>query len=127
VTLREARVLFTRLKAEWVSWAFTEGYLLAEDEGRIITPRRVAYNGTSYLAHDRVHKKNSNHHIGLAADFLLYEDLDGDGDRDDYVSMGGTKLWQKLGEKWESMHPLCRSGIRFGDDNHISVEWDGRQ
>jgi hypothetical protein len=32
-----------------------------------------------------------------------------------------------LGEWWETLHPLCRWGGRFGDGNHYSLEHEGRK
>lgn len=128
-TLREARCLFTRLKCEWLLWAISQGFVLAEDEGKVTSPRKIRLQDLSYMAEDAVHMKGSLHHLGLASDFLLYADLDGDGDKDDYVSVGGTEEWRRLGERWESMHELARWGGKFAarDDNHISLAWGGRR
>jgi len=61
---------------------------------------------------------NSLHLIGLAVDFLLY--IDGDYQYE-------SEAYTKIGEKWESMHALCRWGGRFAksDGNHFSSERDG--
>lgn len=121
MTLREKRVLFTKLKTELLTWIITELRVeVAEDEGRVLSPRTVRLKGGQKVqAEDGVHKKNSFHHSGLACDLLLYSDLDGDGDAD-YVVDGNHRLWKQIAEKWESLHPLCSSGARWEDANHIS-------
>lgn len=36
-----------------------------------------------------------------------------------------TEDWKEIGEIWESLHPDCRWGGRFGDGNHLSMEFEG--
>ena len=60
----------------------------------------------------------SNHKIRLARDYNLFVD-------DEYITDGDHELYLKLGEKWESMHPLARWGGRFQDANHFSFEYWG--
>lgn len=36
-----------------------------------------------------------------------------------------TADYRELGELWESLHPLCRWGGRFGDGGHFSMEHGG--
>ncbi len=36
-----------------------------------------------------------------------------------------TEDWKELGEYWETLHSLCRWGGRFGDGNHLSMEFEG--
>lgn len=69
---------------------------------------------------DGGHMHRSLHYEKLAQDFNLFVD-------DRYISQGGTPEWRLLGEFWESLHPLARWGGRFGDDNHVSIEWQGRK
>jgi hypothetical protein len=61
------------------------------------------------------HKK-STHKMKLAIDLDLF--LYGQ-----YVV--DTETHRALGEFWESLHPLCRWGGRFGDGNHYSIEHGG--
>ena len=61
--------------------------------------------------------KDSNHKRKLAIDIDLF--LDGRY----YLTETGDH--RKLGEFWESLHPLCRWGGRFGDGNHYSIEHGG--
>ena len=63
-----------------------------------------------------VGKKNSNHKKQLAIDLDLFKD-------GAYVTDG--EVHTPLGEFWESLHPLCRWGGRFGDGNHYSLEHQG--
>jgi hypothetical protein len=109
MTLREARVLFSRLIAEHVLWLFEQGYEVAFDE---VTERLTAKDPTSD------HMKNSAHHLGLAADLNLY--LDGS-------YLGATSDHAASGAKWKSRHPLCRWGGDFpADGNHYSITYGGR-
>ena len=41
--------------------------------------------------------------------------------------LGATKHHQRIGAFWESLHPLCRWGGRFGDGNHYSITHGGRK
>lgn len=63
------------------------------------------------------HRK-SCHKLRLAIDLNLF--LDGE-----YLTE--TEDHEKLGEWWESLHPLCRWGGRFSnpDGNHYSLEHNG--
>ena len=117
---REARVLFTYLKAKLVLWVYAQGWEIAEGEGL------VALTDARDGDHDGPHKAGGAHYLGTGEDLVLYLDLDGDAQVDDYVSRGGHPVWKAIGEKWESMHPSCRWGGRFGDDNHVSIHWAGR-
>jgi len=62
--------------------------------------------------------KNSNHCKKLAADLFLVKDGKVTWEHDDY---------RPLGERWESMHDLCRWGGRFKnrDAVHFSLEHNG--
>lgn len=60
----------------------------------------------------------------MAGDMLIYDDLDGDGEDDDYVK--DTESYRELGEYWESLNPRNRWGGRYGDGNHFEMldnEW----
>jgi hypothetical protein len=111
------RCLFTRLIAELVLWVNEQpGHQAAFDE---VTERVTAKDPTSD------HMKNSVHHVGLAADLLLY--ING-------VYQESSEAHRAIGEKWKSMHPLCRWGGDFRradgrprpDGNHYSFEYQGR-
>lgn len=61
--------------------------------------------------------KNSLHKLRLAEDIIL--DLNG-------RYLAATEEYRVAGQIWESLHELCRSGIRFNDGNHFSLTHDGR-
>lgn len=58
----------------------------------------------------------SCHKLRLAQDLNLFKDG---------VWLKTTEDHRELGEWWESLHPLCRWGGRFGDGNHYSFEHEG--
>lgn len=60
--------------------------------------------------------KNSLHIKKLAIDLNLFK-------AGKYLS--STKSHEPLGLYWETLHPLCRWGGRFGDGNHYSLEHEG--
>ena len=119
MTLREARIMFTRLKAELILWVNQEmgpqGYGIASGEGM---DRLTEKDSTSD------HMKGSLHNVGLAEDEDLYKD-------GKYVCYEGPSCKNSLhdpldrghdqiGAKWESMHQNCKWGGRFKDPNHYS-------
>lgn len=69
---------------------------------------------------------NSLHLICLAIDLKLF--IDG-------VYQTESEAYRALGEKWKSLHPLCRWGGDFKDrdgnpkpdGNHFSIEHEGRK
>lgn len=109
MSLREKRVLFTRLLAEHISWLFGCGFEVALDEA---TERLTERDQQSD------HSPRSLHHSGLAADLILYKS-------GKYLSRTEDHL--ESGKKWESRHELCRWGGRFKDGNHYSLEHEGRK
>lgn len=109
MTLRERRVLFTKLLAQQVLAMFDAGYEVAFDE---VTERITAKDPTSD------HMKHSLHHVGLAADLNLYKD-------GQYLST--TEDHRAFGQMWETRHPLCRWGGQFKmpDGNHYELKNEG--
>jgi len=63
---------------------------------------------------DGEHRRNSFHHLGQAADLLLY--IDGD-----YIEDGDNPAWRHIAERWEGMHPAAVSGARWKDTNHLTL------
>lgn len=123
MTLREKQSLFAILKARLVLWVQAQGWSVTEREG---------YVGDTDAAdgdYDGPHKKGGAHYTGLGQDFALFagghwvNDVYQGGT---YVSAGGHPFWRDIGEHWEQMHPLCRWGGRFSDDNHLSLFHEGR-
>ncbi len=109
MTLRQHRVLFTRLISEHVLWLFEQGLEVAYDE---VTERITEKDPTSD------HMKNSVHHLGLAADLNLYRNG---------VYLKQTSDHAASGAVWKTRHSLCRWGGEFSDGNHYSLEYQGRK
>lgn len=114
MTQKEARILFTRLKAVWISLVFTLGYQIYSSEGYV---KDTDYADGDY---DGPHKNGGAHYLGTGEDFNLLSKTG------KLITAGGSKEWQEIGELWEKFHPLCRWGGRFKDDNHISIFFNGR-
>ena len=62
--------------------------------------------------------RNSVHQDKLAIDLNLFKNG---------VYLSSSEDHRLLGEYWETLHPLCRWGGRWGDGNHYSVENMGRK
>lgn len=62
--------------------------------------------------------RNSLHEFKLAVDVDLFKDGQWLSQSEDHLP---------LGEYWESLHPLCRWGGRFGDGDHYSIEYNGKK
>lgn len=107
MTLREMRILFTKLISQQVLDIFASGYEVAYDE---VTERITVKDPTSD------HMKKSLHHLGLAADLLLYKD-------GSYLDK--TEYHKLFGDMWKARHALCRWGGDWGDGNHYSLEYKG--
>lgn len=58
------------------------------------------------------HKANSLHYEQCAADLNLFKD-------GKYLTT--EEHHRQFAEYWESLHPHCRSGIRYGDANHYEL------
>ena len=112
MTLSEKRSTFTRVLAALISRAGALGYDVALDQ-----VKRTQREADAYAEAGRG-ISNSLHTLGLAADILAYRN-------GNYLSY--SEDYRKLGECWESLHPLCRWGGRFSkpDGNHFSFEHEG--
>lgn len=124
LSLREKRVLFSWLVAVLVQKAIDLGLEPAFDQVRrtAAEAKANARKGSGIA--------NSLHTLGLAADVLLYKDIDDDG-RPDYLTQ--SEAYAELGRFWKTLHPLCRWGGDFRDSkgrpkpdgNHFSMEHNG--
>src|SRR3990167_4541838 len=104
MTLGEARRMFTVLVCRLVIWAESRSYGVAFAEGMDrITPKDQTTD----------HMKDSLHEVGLAQDIDLYRGAS-------MVYLTETDDHRELGKRWESMHPFCRWGGKWGDGNHYS-------
>lgn len=111
MTLRQKQSLFVVLVAGLIDHAHDLGYELTFGEAQR-SPEEAAR-----LAKLGKGIKNSLHIQRLAIDLNLFK-----GGK--YLS--STESHRPLGEWWETLHPLCRWGGRFGDGNHYSLEHEGR-
>jgi len=137
MTLGEKQKLFVRLFSQWLTWALGEGYEFSWGEakrsdeqaeinalgetGREMVARLVQGAFPTLAATLRNNGKANGirrtaHRNQLAVDLNAF--FNG-------IYLSQTEQWKELGEKWESLHPLCRWGGRFGDGNHLSIEHDG--
>lgn len=114
MTLREQRILFSRLISELVLWVNHQpGYACAYDQVKR-TAAEAAANARKGTGIAR-----SLHTDGLAADLLLYRNG---------VYQASSDAYAFIGAKWKSMHALCRWGGDFRpriDGNHFSTERGG--
>lgn len=110
MTLSEKQRRFTWLLAKFILWSYEQGYsfTLGEAYRTIEQAELNAKKGTGI--------KNSLHTIRLAIDLNLF--IDGKYQTD-------TKAYEPLGTYWESLHPDCSWGGRFGDGNHFSFRHNG--
>jgi hypothetical protein len=113
MTLRQARCAFTTAIARLILHANDLGYEAAFDE---VTERLTEKDPTSD------HMPNSLHHIGLAADILLYKDGKYLSRTEDYEPLG--LWWEEYGKT--AKLPLAWGG-RFKDGNHFSLAWESRK
>ncbi len=120
MTLREARVIFTKCKAELVLWVDARGYEIADGEGM---DRITAKDPTTD------HMKGSLHEIGLAQDFDLYKDGVYLDKSEDHKPLGDQ--WKRIGAKYGI--PLAwggdfkdKDGKPKPDGNHYALTWEGK-
>lgn len=126
MTLKEARVEFSRLVAEFILEARRRGYQPALAEGGLSSLRKVSLtpSGPKTQAFDRVHMLGSLHYDKLAQDLDLY---DANGR---YIDQTSDPAWQELGKWWLEQSVYCRWGGDWNengktdpgdtDGNHIS-------
>lgn len=118
---REMRCLFTRLICQLGVWIFEQPGMEVAFNEVVRTEAQAKVNAASGAGISR-----SLHLDGLACDFNLY--INGQYQSDSLAH-------QRIGDKWRSMHPLCRWGGDFRDSsgrpkpdgNHYSLEWQGRK
>lgn len=112
LTLGEKQRLFTRLIGLLIAEAYRLGYELTFGEA-LRTQAQAITNATKGVG-----ISNSLHLDRLAVDFNLFKDG---------VYLKDTSAHEPLGLYWESLHPLCAWGGRFGDGNHYSLQHGGRK
>lgn len=98
--------------AEFVVWAYAQGYELTEGEG---------FRTIEQAAWDAAHGTgiaDSLHTLRLAQDYNLF--IKG-------VYQSTTEAYRPLGEKWESMGGAWGGRFAKPDGNHFSLAYGGRR
>ena len=113
MTLSEKQRLFAKLLGEFLVWIYTQpGYEVVGGDWHRTQAQAVsnASLGVGIL--------HTLHMLSLACDLSFF--LHGVYQRD-------SGPYRPLGEKWKSMHPLCRWGGDFTrqDGGHFSMEHEG--
>lgn len=137
MTLSEKQRLFHRLLTDLQVWGYAQGYeftfgeAMRSDEqaeinyigpsGRDAVAQLIERGFPKLAARLRNNGKTKSpsytvHQDCLAVDLKLF--ING-------IWQSDTEAYRPLGEKWESMHTLCRWGGRFNDGNHFSFEHNG--
>lgn len=111
MTLGQKQRKFTRMIADLINYAYSNGYELTFGDA-YRDPRVHGQVGQkkSYSSANSLHKER------LAVDFNLFKDG---------VYLTRTEDHRPLGEYWESIGGTW--GGRFNDGNHYSLEHDGRK
>jgi hypothetical protein len=94
--LGERQELFSRLIAQLILHIYQEGFA-------------VRCGDFQAYPMDRRHKENSLHYMRCAADLSLFKGGE---------FLTRTEDHRAFGMYWESLHPNCRWGGRYGDGNH---------
>lgn len=137
MTTSEKQRLFVNLYSQWLTWALSQGYELTFGEA-YRSDEQAEINAIGQSGRELVAATVQRLFPGLAVAIRNNGKANGirrtaHGNKlalDQNLFINGvyqttTEAWRPLGEKWESLHPLCRWGGRFGDGNHISLEHDG--
>jgi hypothetical protein len=114
VTIGEKQRLFMRLLGEFLVWIYQQPDYAVTGGELLRTQAQALANAASGAG-----ISNSLHLLKLAVDLNLF--ISG-------VYQTATEAYKPLGEKWKSMHPLCRWGGDFvsrPDGNHFSLEHNG--
>ena len=119
MTLGEKQRLFAKLMGEFIVWLYANDYEVRFDEA-YRTPEQAALNAALGSG-----ISNSLHCLHLALDLPLYLDSSLEADEDIYQP--NSAAYRPLGDRWKSLHPLCRWGGDFSkpDGNHFSLEHEG--
>lgn len=139
MTLREKQSLFARLIGKLIHFADENGYELTFGEAKrsdeqaeinalgqvrrgelavLIQPqfpllaKKIINNGAANGIRESVHG------LSLAVDLNLFRAG---------KFLANSKDHEPLGVYWESLHPDCRWGGRWGDGNHYSIQHEGRK
>lgn len=114
MSLSEKQHLFMRLLGEFLVWIYTQPGLAVAGGQLQRTQAEASANAASGKGIE-----HSLHIKCLAIDLMLF--VDG-------VYKTDTASYRALGDKWKSMHELCRWGGDFvsrPDGDHFSLEHEG--
>jgi hypothetical protein len=122
MTLREARVLFTKLvgqllvQIDQTDWSRYGKVEVAVDEWTVHSNRIYIDNATGQrrFGVDRIHHPKGFHPRGLALDLLVY--INGA-----YITSGSHPIWRDLDIMAHKLHPELNFGDEFHDSNHLSL------
>jgi hypothetical protein len=117
MTLGEKQRLFLQLLGQFLVWIYEAGYAVSGGE----LERSQAQADANAASGAGI--SNSLHLKRLAIDLNLFLLNDGK-----WEYQGLTEAYRPLGEKWKSLHELCRWGGDFQtrpDGNHFSLEHEG--
>lgn len=114
ISLGEAQEIFSECLGKLLVWIPTNpGWKCRLGEGF------VGLTDGKDGDYDGPHKKGGNHYRSLAQDINLF--IDGE-----WIKDGSHSAWKAIADYWESLHPLCKTGIGFQDPNHIGFNFQGR-
>jgi len=127
MTLGEKQRLFVHLVGQLIIWAYENDYELSFGQ----TVRSKAEANANVAAGIGISNTLHSLYIKLAIDLNLFKDSSLEADEDIYQR--DSEAYRPLGEKWKSLHPLCRWGGDFKDKNgnpkpdgnHFSLEHEG--
>ncbi|MGL5280688.1 MAG: M15 family metallopeptidase [Plesiomonas shigelloides] len=108
-TLGQKQRRFTRMIAELITFAYTNGYELTVGDAY----RDPRLHGDMGVKKGYGHA-SSNHKQRLAIDFNLFKDGKFLTSTEDHRPLG--EFWESIGGSW---------GGRFNDGNHYSIEHNG--
>ena len=100
MTLGERQELFSEMIAKLITYIYSQGYKVRGGDWKAEIRKPLE------------HKINSEHYNGCAFDINLFKDK---------VWLTKTEDHKKFGDYWETLHPFCRWGGRYGDGNHYEV------
>ena len=112
MTLSEKQRLFSKLLGQFLVWIYDNGYEVVGGDWHRLPAQAAVYASTGAGILRTLHT------ICLAVDLSLF--VAG-------VYQRETPPYTPLGEKWKSMHELCRWGGDFQrpDGGHFSLEHEG--
>ena len=119
--LSQKQTLFAWCVGQLLVWVYTElrGVRLTFGEGH------VAITDAKDGDHDGPHREDGGHYRSTAIDFNLFINCTWDRPRGEWISRSDHPMWKVVGDKFMSLHPLCRAGYTWGDANHLSIIHEG--